>query len=330
MPPSRTQPPFAARLRGPLSGLLLGCCLLVLAGCEPATDDGSDVRFRWAGTVESGLLDEISGLAASRRHDGVLWVHNDDGEPRIHAIGTSGEDLGSVLISDAVNVDWEDMTLIPGADRDLLVLADIGDNNAERQRVWLYLADEPEPDADGRFSGEVPARNWISLSYPEGPRDSESIAWDALQERLLILSKRDKPPRLYALDGIVAQQARAAELSFLGEVTSLRPPSESDRKIFDQRAPYISQPTGLTLSPDGERGAIITYRSLYLFDLPVAGDWAEGLNATPYEIIGPPRKNEEAVGFNAEGTGLWVSSEGDRAPLYEFILADKETPVPDG
>ena len=46
--------------------------------------------------------------------------------------------------------DWEDMTRIPGQDGDLLVLADIGDNDARRTNVWLYLVPEPEPGADGR------------------------------------------------------------------------------------------------------------------------------------------------------------------------------------
>lgn len=294
--------------------------LLVLTACDPAPEPESDIRFRWSGTVESSLLDEISGIQESQRYPGVLWVHNDDGEPRIHAISASGEDLGSVLVTDAVNVDWEDITLIPGVDSDLLVLADIGDNDAERSRVWLYLAREPQPDENGRFSGETPALNWISLSYPDGPRDAESIAWDLPRERLLIMSKRDQPPRLYALDGFVALEEREAELSFLAEVNSLRPPTENDVRVFGERTPFISQPTGFDLSPDGSQAVIISYRSLYLYDAPADGDWSAGLNSKPLEILGPPRRNEEAVAFHADGRGIWVSAEGDRAPVYEFVF----------
>ncbi len=308
----------------PVTALLLAAA--GLSGCEPPPPEhSSDIRFRQAATVRSGQLDEISGIQASRRHDGVLWVHNDDGRPRVHAVGTDGADRGHFDIVDAVNVDWEDMTLIPGAERDLLVLADIGDNDKARSNVWLYLVPEPDPGDDGRFSGEFEWDNWISLRYPDGPRDAESIAWDPVNERLLILSKRDTPPRLYALDADFALAEREAELVFLGEVTSLRPPAMADRRDFGPRTPYVSQPTGLDISPNGQAAALVTYRSLYLFELPVGANWAAGFNARPVEVLGPPRDNEEAVGFKADGSGLWISTEGTGAPLYEFVFPS-ETP----
>ncbi len=310
--------------RGRLAALLGSLCVVVvvIAGCEPHSQGESDPRFRVGGYVESDLLDEISGLQASHQNPGVLWVHNDDGEPRIHALGPGGEDLGSVLITDAVNADWEDMTRIPGAQRDLLVMADIGDNSARRSKVWLYIAEEPVPGPDGRFSGEVPIVNWISLTYPDGPRDAEGIAWDPAKARLLILSKRDPLPRLYSLDGVVALSESEAELMFLTEVRSLSPPDAADEEQFGVRAPYVAQPTGFDVSPDGARAAIITYGDLYLFDAPPSGDWAEGLNTRPLEIAGPPKSNEEAVGFQPDGAGIRISTEGKRAPVYEFFFED--------
>jgi hypothetical protein len=300
----------------------------LLAGCEPPpVETGADNRFRLAASARSGQLDEISGLAVSARHDGLLWVHNDDGAPRVHAVGVDGSDLGAFDIADAVNVDWEDMTRIPGGERDLLVLADIGDNDARRSNVWLYLVPEPDPGENGRFGGEVEAVNWISLRYPDGPRDAESIAWDPRGNRLLILSKRDQQPRLYALDGDVAVREREAELVYLGEVDTLRPPSDRDRQFFGERIAFISQPTGLDITPDGRRAAVITYRSLYLYDLPLSGDWVEGLRSDPIEILGPGRINEESVGFKPDGSGLWISTEGDNPPLFEFqFRTDAPTP----
>src|SRR5690606_1795107 len=42
-------------------------------------------------------LEEASGLAASRRHAGVLWMHNDSGgEPEVFAVDSTGAVLGRV------------------------------------------------------------------------------------------------------------------------------------------------------------------------------------------------------------------------------------------
>lgn len=313
----------AARAARLAAALVLGT---VLAGCEPPPETTeADSGFRLVANARSSRLDEVSGIQASARHPDVLWVHNDDGAPRVHAVGIDGADRGYFDIDDAVNVDWEDMTRIPGPERDLLVLADIGDNEARRSNVWLYLVPEPDPGQDGRFAGEVEALNWISLRYPDGPRDAESIAWDPLRGRLLILTKRDRPPRLYALDGEVALTEREAALVYLGEVESLRPPAAGDRDVFGNRLAFISQPTGLDISPDGSRAALITYRSLYLFGRPASGDWLDGLQAQPLEILGPARVNEEAVGFRIDGAGVWISTEGERPPLFEWrIISDRK------
>lgn len=305
----------------------LALCLFMLGACDQresainAETTPPGIQVRRSGIVQSNQLDEISGLQASRRHPGVLWAHNDDGRPRVHALGNDGRDLGHFDIDEAVNVDWEDMTLIPGQDRDLLVLADIGDNSAKRARVWLYLVEEPEPGPDGRFSGSKPAAHWISLDYPDGPRDAESIAWDPLGQQLLLLSKRQRPFRLYALDARVALEQTEATLEFLGEVDSLRPPTPSDRARFGDRAPWVSQPTGLDISADGATAAVLSYRSLYLFDRKDDSGWLSVLNDTPIEIIGPPGDSEEAVSFGSEAGQIWVSGEGLGAGLFEFRRA---------
>ncbi|MEE4173104.1 MAG: hypothetical protein V2I57_02510 [Xanthomonadales bacterium] len=307
-----------------LRSLALGALLLAGCGSEPAPPP--DGPFRLVANAESGRLDEISGLAVSGVDPALLWTHNDDGAPRVHALGADGSDRGFFDIRDGVNVDWEDMTRIPTEGADLLVLADIGDNDARRTNVWLYLVPEPEADEDGRYAGEVDALNWISVTYPDGPRDAESIAWDPVQNRLLILTKRDQPPRLYALDGEVALNEREATLVFLGEVDTLRPPTLSDQSAFGSRAAWVSQPTALTISPDGRRAALLTYRSLYLYDLSANGDWATAFRNAPVEIPGPDGAREEAVTFSTDGSTVWISSEGDAPPLFDYRLDGSNDP----
>ncbi|KAA9133087.1 hypothetical protein F3N42_01625 [Marinihelvus fidelis] len=302
----------------------LTLCLLVLAaasGCERVdSDTNPDIRFRESGPVQNPELDEISGLQASLRNPGVLWVHNDDGPARVFALGADGSDLGYFDIHDAVNVDWEDIALVPGARRDLLVLADVGDNHAARERTWLYLVEEPKPDEDGRFSGTREAFHWISLSYPDGPRDTESISWDPVGQRLLVLSKRDLPPRLYAIDANTLLTEKEAELEFLGEIDRFRAPTAADKREFGKRTPWVSQPTGMDISADGRRAAVLTYRSLYLFERGPDMDWLQGLGTEPVEIIGPPGAHDEVVGFGSDSGQLWIGTEGEHPPVWEFRI----------
>ncbi len=305
-------PPARACCIAPL--LLL--TLWLASACQQTPGELSDPRFERTGTVRSGELDEISGLQSSHRYQDLLWVHNDDGAPRVYAMDHQGRDRGYFDLADAVNVDWEDMTRIPGQENDLLVLADIGDNDQRRSRVWLYLVDEPKPDDKGRYEGIQPVRNWISLRYPDGPRDAESIAWDPVAQQLLILSKRDNPPRLYGLDKDTALNAREAELRFLGEVTGLRPPEPDDRARFGERTVWVSQPTGLSIA--GNQAALLTYRSLYLFQRQEGQDWPSALNGLPEEVLGPAAMQEEAVSHGPDGSTIWVTSEGLRAPLTRY------------
>jgi hypothetical protein len=107
-----------------------------------------------------------------------------------------------------------------------------------------------------------------------------------------------------------------------GTARSLRPPHPADQRKFGKRTPRISQPTGLDISPDGTRAAVITYRSLYLFRNPGLEDWAQALQAEPLEIIGPPAKHEEAVPFTPDGQTIVVTSEGVKAPVYTYRLQD--------
>jgi hypothetical protein len=64
------------------------------------------------GTVESSLINESSGIAASRENSDVLWTHNDAGDSaRVFAMNTEGAHLGIYYLSVAGATDWEDMAI---------------------------------------------------------------------------------------------------------------------------------------------------------------------------------------------------------------------------
>ncbi|HEX9107875.1 MAG TPA: hypothetical protein VF832_11615, partial [Longimicrobiales bacterium] len=175
----------------PLSGLL---CLLALPACSrPRSAAQSAASAACAPALRvadlPSVLNESSGLAASRRHPGVLWTHNDsDGEPAVYAIDTRGRLLGTVRVTGARNVDWEDIALGPCAAGDCLYIGDIGDNDAVRGEVQLYRVPEPAPGD----AATAPAER-LTLVYPDGPRDAEAL-FVLPDSSVYIVSKGRKSP----------------------------------------------------------------------------------------------------------------------------------------
>jgi hypothetical protein len=313
-PPARSAP--GALLRQALPLVLLAA---LNAGCdrgdgpEAATDSPEPARlqFQLAGRLKSDRLNEASGIQAGA--DGALYLHNDEGT-RLFLADQTGRYLRDLDVKQANNRDWEDITRVPGADGPLLVIADIGDNHTSRRNVSLYFVPEPRGEAD------AVATHRVRITYPDGPRDAESLAYDADGGRLLILSKRDQPPRLYGVPLDLALWKQDLEAEFLGEVPGLRPPTRTDILRNPGRGLWVSQPTGMDISPDGRRAAVITYRSLYLFERAAGENWAAALSRSPQEFVGPPGTQDEGVAFSADGRSVLVTAEGYPTPVWRLDL----------
>jgi len=294
--------------------------LLALAGCEPENSSGRGnetvPRFVMAGKLEAKKLDEASGLQAGR--DGVFFLHNDDGS-HLFAIDKTGRDLGKMSIKDARNRDWEDITRVMGQSGPLLVIGDTGDNLGLRKKVRLYFVEEPKAEA---FNQKLKPIHKLDVRYPDGARDVESLSYDPQSEMIFFLSKRDVPPRLYGIPLDLALLESELEAEFLGEIHPFRPATRSDILGSPKRGMWVSQPTGLDISIDGRYAAVITYRSLYVFERKAHESWIEAFQREPAEFAGPPGLHEEAVTFGHYQKSIYVATERRPAPLYRLDLDD--------
>lgn len=290
--------------------------LLVLTGCGPSVPPDGDLpagpQFEMTGKLESRKLDEASGLQAGG--DGSFFVINDEGN-RVFMIDESGRDLGSMKVQGAGNHDWEDLTRVIGDSGPLLVIADTGDNLQGRRKSWLYFVREPQP---GEYDGELKLKHKLEIRYPDGAHDVESVAFDPGSDMILLLTKRDQPPRLYGIPRDLALWEDEVEAEFLAEVPGFRPPTRIDFLSNPGRGLWVSQPTGMDISPDGRTAAVITYRSLYLFHREDGENWAETFQRAPVEYEGPPGFYDEAVSFGHEPGSLYVTGERRPAPIYRL------------
>lgn len=175
-------------------------CWLVSAGDVFAECPEFEAGYS-TGTIESPDIDEASGLAASRKNPYVLWTHNDKGGfARVFAMNIDGSHLGNYYLSGASNRDWEDIAVGPGPDDglDYIYVGDIGDNDSQYTSIKVYRVPEPQVDSEqSPVTIILTGVETITLQYPDGPRDAETLMVDPVTKDIYIISKRDSFSRVY-------------------------------------------------------------------------------------------------------------------------------------
>ncbi len=307
---------------------LVPAALLLLSACDQQTENQTTetatppVSVERTGWLASDKLNEASGMQASYSRDGDFFVHNDEGKPVLFGIDETGAELGLVTIVPAKNKDWEDITSVPVEGGRWIVAGDIGDNKSKRKSIKLYFAEEPTPGKNDRYAGRLDLKHRLNLTYPDGPRDCESMSYDPVGKQILLLSKRDKPPRLYAVDLETALTQQDAELKFLGTTSSLRPPTPRDQLHWGGRTDWISQPTGFDISADGNEAVVITYRSLYRYRRQENEDWFTAMQRKPDEVVGPPAVQNEAIAYSVDVKAIYVTTEKRPSPVFRIEFTD--------
>lgn len=274
-------------------------------------------------TLKHSLLPEASGMAVSGRAEHLLWFLNDSGNrAELIALDYAQEQYSSVKVDGAKNRDWEDLSAFSYAGQSWLAIADVGDNDGKRDHVFIYLL--PEPMANAR-KARVHTR--LAVTFPDGPRDVESVAADSATQSIYLLSKREKSPRLYrvALPDLSAplpkkkfELERDAER--LGKIKSLPRPSKLEEELFGKYSKYRWQPTAMTMLPDGSAIAVLTYGGAFLAKLGAGRDWYAALNDSLCRVSFPQLRQAEAIAADAQGR-LYVTSEGKQSPLIRLPAA---------
>jgi hypothetical protein len=262
-------------------------------------------------TLQLSASQESSGLAMSIRNPGLFWIANDGGNgPDLYLAGADGSYQGTLRINGAVNADWEDLDSFVWNGLPWLLVADTGDNNAQRNFCTIYLLPEPPNPSPGQISEAKPERK-IVFRYEDGPRDCEAVAADPAGGKILLISKRTNPPVLYELP--LLPEISSAPLIAKRTVTVRveRPPASP-------MVPYGNQPTGLSISPDGSLAAVLTYYGVFLFQREKGESWAAAFSKKP-EMLPPHRQRQaEAVTFSSDGKSLYVLSEGTNPPIVTY------------
>lgn len=256
----------------------------VAPACAPPTRTGTT----------PAALGEASGVAASRRHPGVLWTHNDSGgEAAISAIDSTGRELGRVRVAGARNRDWEDIALGPCPAGECLYLADTGDNRLRHDEAVVYRIPEPAPGD----TVSAPAERF-PLRYPDGPRDVEALYLLPDGVLYLVSKGRHHPIELYRYP----PPFRAGETVVVEEVQRF---SESGVAL-----PFMV--TGAGATPDGRWVAIRTYSAVQLYHPDATGHLTPALPPPGLDLQHLAEPQGEGVDIRADGTLILISEAGPR------------------
>ena len=266
-----------------LARLVLACAMAVSApvlGAIVATPQalaGEEEMCR----IKDSRLDEISGLAYSTRHDGVIWTHNDSGGgARVYALDDETCEVLAVLRIKGVPA--RDMEAIAAGANSrgerVLWLADIGDNLSERTTISLYEVREPE-----QLRNETVGARRFELTYPSGAQDAEALMALPDSPRVWIITKG-------ILGGSVWKPRDALIKRF---VTPLRKIGEEQGFVTDA-----------SMAPDASRYVVRDYAEARIYAGTPVGRLLTSL-PLPDQVQG------EAITWTPDGTSLVVASESD-------------------
>lgn len=238
-------------------------------------------------TLKDDGLDEISGLAVSRILPGVIYVHNDSGgEAAVYLLDSLGNNLGQIEFLGAENRDWEDIAIGPGSDgKTYIYVGEIGDNNAVHDEIAIYRV--TEPTSENSITQVNPEK--VTLKYPGGARDAESLMVDPISGDIFIVSKRDSINTLYRLPA-----GKFGE----GEV-------ELEELI---KLPFTSA-TAADISADGSQILVKNYTEIYYWKRKEGESIEQAMSREPTQLPYSPEPQGEAIGFRPDGKVFYTLSE---------------------
>ncbi len=274
-------------------------------------------KARLAGLITDPDIDEVSGLAASRRHLGILWTHNDSGNlPDLFAIDEQAKRRARFRLGNVPNVDWEDIAAFHDGGQDWLLIADTGDNGGIRKELQLYFVPEPERLEDGPAT----ASRVLRFVWPDGPRDCEAVAVDITERAIYLISKKRVPPELFRIPLDANSDAGPVTAERIGLVNHIGQPRLSDLRRNPVYGRYRAQVSGMDISSDGRRMAVLNYLSARIYLRAAGESWGDAVARPPIRARFPWAAQAEAIAFSADGNTLWIGSEILPAPLLEIPL----------
>ncbi|XP_067653979.1 uncharacterized protein [Haliotis asinina] len=242
-------------------------------------------------------LDMISGLAASRRHPGILYaIQDNEGDGDVYMLdATDGSVKGVLIVQHGVEADWEDIAVGPCPDGDSCIyIADSGNSKHTSSNV-IYRVKEP----DYIFTQDIP----LTGSY--------HYTWNHPSSEALIV---DASGNVY-----VFSEATGSG-STLGQLPSSGWTSDTPTAVKTVLTLPISiankGPLAADVSPDGKKLLIKSLHHIFEWSMPDK-DVKKALGHSGNTIQGyRPENRGESITWSADGSGFYTIGQGSNEKLH--------------
>lgn len=146
-------------------------------------------------TILDQTVKETSGLIF---FDGKLVTHNDSGDsPNLYEIDTiSGAVTRTVYISNATNVDWEDIT----QDNDNIYIGDFGNNNGNRGDLIIYKIAKADFNSQTSVTADsilIQYADQIDFTAQPNANNYDCEAMICFEDSLMLFSKNWENEKTY-------------------------------------------------------------------------------------------------------------------------------------
>ena len=256
------------------------------------------------GLLSPTTLVEASGLAASRSHPGMLWTHNDSGNPNyVFLIDSTAVVRATYSLDGCANRDWEDIAIGPGPvpGQNYIYVGEIGDNKAKNPSSFVYRFIEPSGalDTTGALK-HITSIDKINFVYPDGPHNAETLMVDPLTKDIYIASK-GPVVNLY-----VARYPQPVDSLFTAKELATLP---------------LSTLTAGDISPSGSEIVMRNYVQIYYWKKAANQTISMALQQTPELLPYSPEAQGEAICWSPNGDAYYTTSEYANnvvAPLFIY------------
>jgi hypothetical protein len=244
-------------------------------------------------SIDDERVDESSGLAKSAKYDSIWWTANDSGDTaRVFGIDKTGK----VRVQLKFKAPVKDVEAVAVDSDGTIYIADIGDNNRNRDTIEVYTIPEP---ASLKDQDDVKFHRY-DFQYPDGAHDAETLLIEPASKRLYFVTKvKTKPGAFYAAPESASREGT-------NKLTKLADAPTSPYGVTDG-----------TFMPDGKTVVLRTY-------IDVASvTWGD--TPTLVARAGTPIAQGESVAVGPTGSDILVGSEGKNSPVYQMAVPGKPT-----